>query len=437
MSSEPAVVVEGLGKRYRLQEGATYRYRTIREELARLVRRRHGSVDPPEFWALRDVSFEVSAGQTLGIIGRNGAGKSTLLKILAQVTPPTAGSAVTRGRVGSLLEVGSGFHPELTGRDNILLSGAVMGMRLSEVRRRFDEIVDFSGLSAFLDTPVKRYSSGMYTRLAFAVAAHLEPDILLVDEVLAVGDADFQKKCLGRMNDLTGAGRTVIFVSHSMPTVFRLCPRVILLDKGGVVADGPSAPVVAEYLSNGLGSSAERRWDDPAEAPGDDVVRLRAVRVLNESSAVIEEVEVRQRFAVEVEYEVLEARRNLRPSANLQFFNDQGVCLFATGDHVDPEWYAAERRRGVVRAKCLVPGDLLNEGRVVVTAAVSSIDPIDPTVVHAREDDAVSFMVVDRNEGGGSRGAWGRDFPGAVRPLLEWSIATPSPEVSDAAEARR
>jgi lipopolysaccharide transport system ATP-binding protein len=421
MSSEPAVVAEGLGKRYRLEEGATYRYRTLREDLARLVRRRKGTVEAPDFWALRDVSFEVEPGQTVGIIGRNGAGKSTLLKLLAQVTPPTEGRAVTRGRVGSLLEVGTGFHPELTGRENIVLSGAVMGMRRAEVLRRFDEIVEFSGLSAFLDTPVKRYSSGMYMRLAFAVAAHLEPDILLVDEVLAVGDADFQKKCLGRMSGLSEAGRTVLFVSHSMTTIFRLCPRVILLDRGGVVADGPSGEVVATYLSTGLGSSAERRWDDPAEAPGDEKVRLRAVRVLNEGGAVTEEVGARERFAVEVDYEVLTVAPGLRPVANLHFFNDHGVCLFVTGDHVNVDWYETQRRTGIVRATCWVPGDLLNEGRVTLTAAVSSLNP---THVHAREDDAVSFMVVDRNDGGGARGVFARDLPGAVRPLLEWSVST-------------
>jgi homopolymeric O-antigen transport system ATP-binding protein len=434
MSSELAVVAEGLGKRYRLEEGATYRYRTLREELARFVRRGGRGVAAPDFWALREVSFEVARGQTVGIIGRNGAGKSTLLKILAQVTPPTEGSAVTRGRVGSLLEVGTGFHPELTGRENIMLSGAVMGMRRSEILRRFDEIVEFSGLSGFLDTPVKRYSSGMYMRLAFSVAAHLEPDVLLVDEVLAVGDADFQKKCLGRMSGLTDAGRTVLFVSHSMTTIFRLCPRVILLDKGGVVADGPSGEVVARYLSSGLGSSAARSWEDPADAPGDGSVRLRAVRILNERGEVVEEVEVRQRFAVELEYDVLETPPNFRPVANLHFFNDHGVCLFVTGDHVNREWYETDRRTGGVRATCWVPGDLLNEGRVTVTAAVSSLNP---TLVHAREDDAVSFMVVDRSDGTGARGVFARDLPGAVRPLLEWSVTTDSHTAAAAGVTRR
>jgi homopolymeric O-antigen transport system ATP-binding protein len=419
MSSELGIVAEAVGKRFRLTEAASFRYRTLREELAGALRRR-----PPqeveEFWALQDVSFEVRTGETVGIIGRNGAGKSTLLKILARITPPTAGRALTRGRVGSLLEVGTGFHVELTGRENIMLSGAIMGMQRAEVLRHFDEIVEFSGLSGFLDMPVKRYSSGMFMRLAFSVAAHLEPDILLIDEVLAVGDADFQKKCLGRMSEFANTGRTVLFVSHSMPTIFRLCPRVILLDRGGVVVDGPSGAVVAEYLSSGLGSSAERVWADPAEAPGDDTVRLRAVRVLDDTGAAAEEIDSRRRFAVEVEYELLRAPSNLRPYANLHFFNDEGVCLFISGDNVNPEWRETERRPGVVRSTCRLPADFFNEGRVIVTAAVSSPDP---TVVHARENDAVAFVVVDKSEGG-ARGGFPRDLPGAVRPLLEWSVSS-------------
>jgi lipopolysaccharide transport system ATP-binding protein len=420
MSSEPAIVAEALGKRYRLSEAASFRYRTLREELARTLRPRRGA-EEEEFWALQGVSFEIPVGETVGIIGRNGAGKSTLLKILARITPPTAGRALTRGRVGSLLEVGTGFHLELTGRENIMLAGAVMGMRRAEVLRRFDEIVDFSGIEAFLETPVKRYSSGMYMRLAFSVAAHLEPDILLVDEVLAVGDADFQKKCLGRMSDLTSAGRTVLFVSHSMATIFRLCPRVILLDRGGIVADGPSATVVGTYLSSGLGSTAERVWERGTNAPGDSLARLRAVRVVDEDGRVVEEVDVRQRFAVELEYDLLEDRPSQRPFANFHFFNDEGVRLFVSAEHVNDDWHEAKLSAGSVRARCWIPGDLLNEGRLTVTAAVSSYNP---TVVHAREDDAVAFVVVDKNDGGGARGAHPNDVPGAVRPLLEWSVET-------------
>ena len=418
MSSDFAIAVDGVGKRYRLGQAASFRYRTLREEIAESFRRGRGAERAEEFWALRDVSFAVGAGETVGIIGRNGAGKSTLLKILARITAPTAGQAVTRGRVGSLLEVGTGFHLELTGHENILLAGAIMGMRRAEVLSRYDEIVEFSGVSRFLDMPVKRYSSGMYMRLAFSVAAHLDPDILLVDEVLAVGDADFQKKCLGRMSDMTSAGRTVLFVSHSMASVFRLCPRVILIDRGGVVADGPSATVVSHYLSSGLGSTAERVWE-PDEAPGDGVARLRGVRVVNDEGAVVAEVDVRQRVGVEIEYELLDADPRRRPFANFHFFNDQGVCLFVAADHVNQEWYESRRQTGLVRATCWLPPNLLAEGRVTVLAAVSSYDP---TVVHAREDDAVAFMAVDRSAGDGARGIATHDLPGAVRPLLEWTV---------------
>nr|MBA3737255.1 ABC transporter ATP-binding protein [Actinomycetota bacterium] len=279
MSSEIAIRAENIGKRYRI--GATQgvaRYRSLREDIAELASRRRSKArgGQKDLWALKDVSLEIRAGETVGIIGRNGAGKSTLLKILARITPPTSGRGETVGRVGSLLEVGTGFHWELTGRENIQLSAAIMGMRRHEALARFDEIVAFSGLEKFLDTPVKRYSSGMYMRLAFSVAAHLEPEILLVDEVLAVGDAAFQKKCLGRMEELSGTGRTVLFVSHSMPSVLRLCPRVILLDGGHVTADGNSSAVVEEYMGRGSGG-AEREWPDRAAAPGDDRVRLASV----------------------------------------------------------------------------------------------------------------------------------------------------------------
>ena len=282
-----AIQSEGLGKLYRV--GATqgaYRYRLLGEEVAEKVRkfgRKASDGGGSTFWALRNVSFEVAEGEVVGIIGRNGAGKSTLLKILSRITSPTEGHVEVRGRVGSLLEVGTGFHPELTGRENIFLSGAVIGMRRSEITKQLDQIVEFAGVDKFLETPIKRYSSGMYVRLAFAVAAHLEADVLLVDEVLAVGDAEFQKKCLRRMAEIGATGRTVLFISHSMQSLLRLCPRIILLDQGGVVADGAAHDVVRTYLEKGLATSTERSWAAPTNAPGDDVVRLKAVRVRTEA----------------------------------------------------------------------------------------------------------------------------------------------------------
>lgn len=279
--SNAVIKVENLGKRYRLgQRGASYA--TLRDTLTSLFRWRKAkgiepSADPhiagttpstQYIWALKDVSFEAKRGEVIGIIGRNGAGKTTLLKILSRITEPTGGRAEIQGRVGSLLEVGTGFHPELTGKENIYLNGAILGMRKKEIESKFDKIIAFSEIEKFIDTPVKFYSSGMYVRLAFAVAAHLEPAILLVDEVLAVGDAAFQKKCLGKMEDVAKIGRTVFFVSHNMPAVTRLCQRTILLDEGQIIEDGPSHQVVSSYLQSGTGTSAAREWADLTKAPG-------------------------------------------------------------------------------------------------------------------------------------------------------------------------
>ena len=259
MSSDAVITAEGVGKRYRLGERESYA--ALRDVIASAItapirRARQGRVHRPEIWALDDVSFALGRGEVLGLIGANGAGKSTLLKVLSRITEPTKGRVVLRGRVGSLLEVGTGFHPELTGRENIMLNGTILGMRRAEIVRRFDEIVEFSGTGKFLDTPVKRYSSGMQVRLAFAVAAHLEPEILLVDEVLAVGDAEFQQKCLGKMRDVTREGRTIVFVSHNLAAVRSLCPRALVLEKGRLVFDGPTEDAVHRYLGNASGEAA-------------------------------------------------------------------------------------------------------------------------------------------------------------------------------------
>ena len=416
-----AIVVEGIGKRYRIGTGkAAYGRLTesLSDALGRVAHRGGVRTDEArDFWALRDVGFEVTAGAIVGIIGRNGAGKSTLLKILSRITEPTTGRAELRGRVGSLLEVGTGFHPELTGRENVFLSGAILGMRRVEIAQRFDDIVDFAGVGQFLDTPVKRYSSGMKVRLGFAVAAFLEPEILLVDEVLAVGDAEFQKKSLGKMSELGGGGRTVLFVSHSMPSVLRLCPQAILLDKGRILATGSSGEVVRQYLESDIGRTSERVWTAD-DAPGDAVARLRSVRVAS-GDGPPDEVDIRRPLDVEVTYWSADPA-GLRPSVNLHFYNDEGVCLFVTNDWSDRDWWTQPRRPGVVHATCRIPGNFLAEGRVTVTAAVSTYDP---TVVHAVEWDAIAFQVVDRSEGEGVRGVWGAAWPGVVRPMLDWDVA--------------
>ena len=271
-----------------------------------------------EIWALRDVSFGVRQGEVLGVIGRNGAGKSTLLKILTRITTPTEGRAEIRGRVGSLLEVGTGFHPELTGRENIYLNGAILGMKRKEIQTKLPEIAEFSGVAKFLDTPVKRYSSGMYVRLAFSVAAHLEPEILLVDEVLAVGDAEFQARCLGRMEDFGATGRTVLFVSHNMQAVAQLCDRAILLDGGTVVLDGPSEEVVAHYLQTTAGAGSSKTWPDLDSAPGDDVVRLRGVRVVDPDGETADYVDVRRPVGIELSFTVLEHGPPIVPKLKLR-----------------------------------------------------------------------------------------------------------------------
>jgi lipopolysaccharide transport system ATP-binding protein len=311
--------------------------------------------------------------------------------------------------------VGTGFHPELTGRDNVYLNGSILGMDRARIRRRFDEIVEFAGVAAFIDTPVKRYSSGMYLRLAFAVAAHLDPEVLIMDEVLAVGDASFQKKCLGKMSDVAREGRTVLFVSHDMAAVSRLCARTVLLDGGRVLADGPTPEVVAAYLRSGLGTTSSRAWPDAVSAPGSDAVRLRAVHVHDEEGRPAEAADIRLPLGVRMEYEVLEPGHMLVP--NLHFFNEQGVCAFVASD-LDPEWRRRPRPVGRFVSTAWIPGNFLAEGTLTVDAAISTMDPV---IVHVHERDAVAFQVVDSLDGDGARGDFAGHVPGVVRPLLRWT----------------
>jgi homopolymeric O-antigen transport system ATP-binding protein len=368
-----------------------------------------------EFWALRNVNLEIEQGQVIGIVGRNGAGKSTLLKILSRITEPTEGRIRLRGRTASLLEVGTGFHPELTGRENIYLNGAVLGMSRVEIRRKFDEIVSFAEIEQFLDTPVKRYSSGMYVRLAFAVAAHLEPEILIVDEVLAVGDAAFQKKCLDKMDDAGKGGRTVLFVSHNMQAVTRLSSRCILLERGQITVDGAPHRVASAYLSTGVHGSAAQEWD-PRTAPGDDVVRLRAVRVRSEAGEVIDVVDIRQPVGIEMEYEVHKPGFIFHPHFVLR--NEDGVMLFV-GSDVDPQWRNRRREPGRYTSTGWIPGNLLAEGAVWVGAHVMTLEP---EAYHGGSNDAVLFRVVDPlHAKDTARGDYPRPVPGVVRPLLRWT----------------
>jgi lipopolysaccharide transport system ATP-binding protein len=308
-------------------------------------------------WALRDVSFEVKRGEVVGIIGRNGAGKSTLLKILSRITEPTGGRAEIHGRVGSLLEVGTGFHPELTGRENIYLNGAILGMKRAEIDRKFDEIVAFAEIEKFLDTPVKRYSSGMYVRLAFAVAAHLEPEILLVDEVLAVGDAAFQKKCLGKMGDVAREGRTVLFVSHNMGAVARLCNRSMWLDDGCIHKQGATSEVINAYLQEGISNQAWRCWLD-SEAPGDDSLRLTCVRVCQPDGVPCASIDITKPFDIEVEIDILEPISEV--AISIRVLAADGQVVLHTADVLNSE--ALARKQGRRVSVCRLPAYTLNRG---------------------------------------------------------------------------
>jgi len=413
-----AIAVEGLSKRYRIGELHSA-YGTLRDSLSTAARRaihREQRSHYEEIWAVRNVTFDVVDGEVLGVIGRNGAGKSTLLKMLTRITTPTEGRATIRGRVGSLLEVGTGFHPELTGRQNVFLNGAVLGMKRREIVGKFDEIVEFAGVEQFIDTPVKRYSSGMSVRLAFAVAAHLEPDVLLVDEVLAVGDAEFQRRCLGRMEDLSESGRTLIFVSHQMQAVSQLCDRALWLDHGQVVGEGESAEVVARYLQAGFGSGSHREWPDLASAPGDDLVRLQSVRVVDERGQLIDTLDVRRSVGIEITFVVLRIGEAILPK--IKVYDSRGDVAFNAMD-TSARWHEPSSP-GEHTTTAWIPGNLLNEGLTSVDVSVCSLGA--PKLYpHAGCYDAVSFHTRDPGDGDSARGLFTGQWKGVVRPLLDWT----------------
>jgi lipopolysaccharide transport system ATP-binding protein len=365
-------------------------------------------------WAVRDVSFEIPRGQVVGIIGRNGAGKSTLLKILSRITAPTIGRAEIRGRVSSLLEVGTGFHQELTGRENVYLNGTILGMRKTEVDRVFDDIVEFSGVERFLDTPVKRYSSGMKVRLAFAVAAHLQPEILIVDEVLSVGDAEFQRRCIGKMESIGEEGRTILFVSHNMSAVTRMCNRVLLLEKGEIAMDGTAREVVNAYLKAGKGRTAARSWA-AHEAPGGEIARLRGVSIRGPDGGALEAVDIRKPFFVQIEFDVLRSGHVLLPAFSL--WNDEGLPLFSSMD-LEERWRGVQREPGRYVCRAEVPGNLLSEGTMLINTAIWEWEPRRRIEYHEKE--VVAFQVVDSLEGDSARGDFVGDLMGAIRPKLEW-----------------
>jgi homopolymeric O-antigen transport system ATP-binding protein len=412
-----AISATGLSKRYRIGQ-LDRGYETLRESIVHLARRMSGREhalghEERNIWALKDASFEVDEGAAVGVIGRNGAGKSTLLKVLTRITTPTEGRAEIRGRVGSLLEVGTGFHPELTGRENVYLNGSILGMKRRELTKKLPDIVEFAGIERFMDTPVKRYSSGMYVRLAFSVAAHLEPEILLVDEVLAVGDAEFQKRCLGRMEELGSSGRTVLFVSHNMQAIAQLCDRAIWLDQGSVVEDGTSSEVVARYLQSGHGTGSSQTWAD-AEAPGNDLVRLRYARVVQDGEEA-PAVDVRHPVGLEIGFAVL---RDGGPPIfpKIKLVDQRGDVAFNAMD-TSARWLDVTPP-GEYVSTAWIPGNLLNEGLIEAQIGIASLGA---PKLRPHGGANLSFHVQDLGEGDTAKGLFTGQWKGVVRPLLDWT----------------
>ena len=421
-----SISVENVGKLYRLGEVGTG---TVSHDLNRWFARLRGKEDPfakigevndrtkkgssDYVWALKDINFSVEQGSAVGVIGRNGAGKSTLLKLLSKVTPPTTGRIKVKGRIASLLEVGTGFHPELSGRENIYLNGAILGMTKKEITRKFDEIVDFAGVERYIDTPVKRYSSGMYVRLAFAVAAYLESEVLIVDEVLAVGDAEFQKKCLGKMGDVTKKeGRTVLFVSHNMASIKNLCNSAILMNQGSIEADGETAPVIDQYLSEGNEVERYIQWA-PHERPSSAEVDLLSIRVLDDKGRIESILTTYEDIRVEISYQLKQEVRNLRVGIN--FFTPDGLEIISTSDfNFQPS--SRIRKPGRYKSVCIIPKHLLNLGTLI-----AKVDFDIPKTKALLMDIPVSFTVSELAFN--QLGITATNRPaGVVHPYMEWEI---------------
>lgn len=421
------IEVNSLGKLYRLGKIGTG---TLSHDLKRWWALTRGKDDPytkigtvndrtkkgeenEYVWALREISFSVKQGDVVGVIGKNGAGKSTLLKILSRITSPTVGDVKIKGRIGALLEVGTGFHPEMSGRENIYMNGTILGMRRHEIANKFDEIVDFAGVAKYIDTPVKRYSSGMMVRLGFAVAAHLDPEILIVDEVLAVGDADFQNKAIGKMQDVSNSeGRTVLFVSHNMSAVSSLCKSSIVLQNGTVVYQDTADKGIDFYLNNIIRNRTKVTFEGK-NRPGDEVARLNGAKIISENGHEVTAVDVNETFGIEIDFEVFDGNTRLYP--NVHFFSKKNEYLFVSSIASND---LEIKEKGRYLSTVWVPKNLLNEGGFYAGIAVSSVNP---TRVHFNEKEALVFDIVEENYHNRSNG-YVNKLPGFFRPALNWEL---------------
>ncbi|KAA6439723.1 ABC transporter ATP-binding protein [Dyadobacter flavalbus] len=418
----PVIVAENISKKYIIDHQRKTGSPSLRDIVTDTMnkwfsgkRNDAGFAEKEEFWALRDVNFSIDQGDRIGIVGHNGAGKSTLLKILSRITEPTTGQIKINGRIASLLEVGTGFHPELTGRENIFLNGAILGMSKSEIRQSFDAIVDFAGVEKFLDTPVKRYSSGMYVRLGFAIAAHLNPEILIVDEVLAVGDTEFQKKCLGKMRDVSESGRTLLFVSHNLTAIQALCNKSFYFEKGRLIDQGETTHIITNYLSKVSHKMLEKHWDNIENAPGNDQVRIKSFRLIPDYQDDLRHIDVRTPVSFEFEFWNLIEDANLNLSMHLYTFT--GECIFNVG--TQSESFA----KGLVSGKCELPGNFLNDGSYVVSMMIVK----DTSTVLYNMEEALVFDIEDYRENVTWYGKW----PGYIRPQLNFSIRQIEHAVND------
>ena len=429
MSKEIILKAENISKQYRLGQVGTG---TLTHDLNRWWHKIRGKENPylkigdtndrstkgesDYVWALQDINFEVERGEVLGIIGKNGAGKSTLLKILSKVTAPTTGSIKSRGRIASLLEVGTGFHGEMTGRENIFLNGAILGMTKKEIASKLDEIIEFSGCERYIDTPVKRYSSGMTVRLAFAVAAFLEPEILVIDEVLAVGDAEFQKKAIGKMQDISkGDGRTVLFVSHNMAAIKQLCTRCVVLRNGELVASGDTSEMIENYLSADSELITEKSWSN-GNAPSNYFLEIKDISVHYKNGLIPENgnYNITEEIGVTVNYEVLHNNVSFIHGAN--FYDSEEVNIFNSHDVTSHNRYE-KKNKGLYKATMWIPSNLLSEGLLSISVAFFKANPYEMFVYLEK---VICINIVDEMKGNSARGYYTHSFPGFVRPLLQW-----------------